>query len=87
MKPTTMGTIHVRVLFFGPVAEAAGKRELLMEILNGETISSIVERVLKENPLIAKYDLHVSRNQVFATFQDALHDEDEVAIFTSVSGG
>ena len=78
---------HVRVLFFGAVAESAGRRETEMEIADGETASALLKRIVLEQPTLSKLALLVSINQQHSTFEEVLANGDEVAIFTAVSGG
>ena len=76
---------QVRVLFFGATADLTGEREINfpIESLRGPTVSEIV----KKFPQLAQHKLLFSINQEYAQDDEILHDGDEVAIFTAVSGG
>lgn len=75
----------IRVLFFGAVAELAGKREV--EIAGAVTVSDVFAKTVEHFPVLAKRKLLVALNETYATGGETVCDGDEVAIFTPVSGG
>ena len=76
-----------RILFFGATADIAGRREIEISVPTALTASSALNDVLRLIPGLATHKLHISINQQYATGDEVIHDGDEVAIFTAVSGG
>lgn len=79
--------MHVTVLFFGATADIAGKRRYEINVSEGASAKAIFERMLAVYPRLADHKLHISVNQQFATDDEVVHEGDELAIFTAVSGG
>lgn len=77
----------VKVLFFGAVADLAGKRRQEIDVADGELASTVFGRILVENTKLAAHKLHFSVNQQFATGNEVVNNGDELAVFTAVSGG
>jgi molybdopterin synthase sulfur carrier subunit len=77
----------VNVLFFGATAHATGKRRIERDVGAGERAAEVYSELLIEYPQLGGHRLHLSVNQQFATGDEVLHDGDELAIFTPVSGG
>jgi len=76
--------MSVSVLFFGATADVVGSRKI--ETI-GATSTELLENILSEYPRLASHKLLVSVNQEYVSDTVPLHDGDEVAIFTAVSGG
>lgn len=82
--------MKVKVLFFGAIAEAVGKREIEFEVPAELTSQSVFGIVHDAYPLLRKnFDkmLLYSVNQEYSKGDVNLKDGDELAIFTAVSGG
>ena len=81
--------MRVRVLFFAILKDAAQTREAEMELPEGATVSSLVDRVAHQFPGLQRYIARVAFavNQAYAPATTALHDGDEVALIPPVSGG
>ena len=77
----------VTVLFFGATAEAAGARQLEIEIAGDETVGSLCERLITKNPGLGQKMLLFAVNEEHVDPEVALTAGDQVAIFTPVSGG
>ncbi len=76
-----------RVLFFGATAQITGQRLIDLEPAPDATAGSLVEKLVRDYPALASYDLKISVNQTYAAGADPVSDGDEVAVFTAVSGG
>ena len=76
-----------RVLFFGATADIARTREIEIEVSEGFTSGSILQEILEKFPRLTSHKLHLSINQQYALGDEIVHDEDELAVFTAVSGG
>jgi len=79
--------MSIQVLFFGATADVIGQRRVEVELPPDSKASDIFEKLVNDHPLLAKYRLHFSVNQQYATGDEILNDSDELAIFTAVSGG
>ncbi len=78
---------NVTILFFGATADAAGSRQLDVEIADLETVGSLVPRLIAENPRLAQQKLLFAVNEEYADPERFLTAGDKVALFTPVSGG
>lgn len=76
---------QVKLLLFGPLAEAYGSSESFHNITNNFTINQLIEKLnltkWKEN------GLKCAVNKEFTTYEKILSDGDEVVLLTPVSGG
>ncbi len=83
--------ICVRVLFFGAAREAAGADEVTFNVEAAHTsVAHVVEDVLQKYPALRRFEraLLVAHNQEYVrTFETAVADGDEIAMFPPVSGG
>jgi len=82
-------SIHVKVLFFGRLREAAGAAEELLEIAPGARIEELFGTLVARQPELARYrsSLVASRNQEFAAWDTRLRSGEEIAFLPPVSGG
>ena len=76
---------QVKVLLFGPLAEAYGNSESTHEIQEGTN----PEQLLAKLRLLEwkNKGLRCAINQQFSDFESSLQDGDEVVFLTPVSGG
>lgn len=79
--------ITLTVLFFGATAEAAGRRSTQLEMPHGASSGDALEELLRLFPQLASHKLLYSVNQSYAGGSERLKSEDELAVFTAVSGG
>jgi len=79
--------MNVTVLFFGATAEAAGKRCVDVAVDDAATSREVFDTVLKDYPSLASHKLLFAVNQEYATGEEKLSPNDELAVFTAVSGG
>ena len=79
--------MKVQVLFFGATAEAAGARELEID-LSGETKArEVFQKILENYPALENHKLLFAVNQEYSKGDETIQNGDELAIFTAVSGG
>ena len=79
--------MQVRVLFFGATADEIGKRSIELPIEDSACARTTFDEILKTFPKLNSHKLLFAVNQEYVTEETALHDGDEIAIFTAVSGG
>ena len=79
--------IEIDLLFFGATADISGVRRVRRSLASETKISKMLEQLIEEYPKLSTLKLIVSINREFSVGNEIIHDEDEVAIFTSVSGG
>ncbi len=79
--------INVKVLFFGATADAVGKNEIEMNFEDGIHSDSALIDILKRYPSLSRHQLHFALNEEYVNDRIELRENDELAIFTAVSGG
>ncbi|MBA2333309.1 MAG: MoaD/ThiS family protein [Pyrinomonadaceae bacterium] len=79
--------MKTKILFFGTTATDAGMRETEIDLEDGESVSSFLERITMQNPRLANHKLLIAVNEEYAELDAILKEGDEVAVFTAVSGG
>ena len=82
--------MKIKVLFFGATAEAVGEREIEVEIAAGTKAERVFDEVLERFPQLRKSfpkSLLFAVNQEYASGDEIVGNNDELAIFTAVSGG
>jgi molybdopterin synthase sulfur carrier subunit len=78
----------IKVLFFGPVADRVGTREMQFDHTPGMTLHDVTHKVGMQHPgaLSIVSFFAVNQEQVHDK-QTLLHDNDEVALMAKFSGG
>lgn len=81
--------MQVTVKLFGAVREAAGAKELALELPEGARAADVWRRIAVLHPDTGRFEerLAVSVNLEIASFDAVLDDGDEVAFLPPVSGG
>lgn len=81
--------LRIRVRLFAMQREAAGTRELLLEVPLGSTVDDAWNAVVREVPALApgRASLRFAVNGSYADEDQALADGDELACIPPVSGG
>ncbi len=81
--------MRVTVKLFGAVREAAGAKELAVELPEGATLGDLRDLLAAEHPILDAFGerLAVSRNLEIARLDSVARDGDEVAFLPPVSGG
>jgi molybdopterin converting factor subunit 1 len=84
-----VATIGVTAKLFAGVAEAAGRRELAIDLAPGATVESAFAAIAAAHPaLTAMRDtLRFAVNREFTEPDQPLADGDELALIPPVSGG
>lgn len=78
----------ITVLFFGPVADRTGQREMQMKFTEGMTLHDVIAHIGMQYPgafSIVSF-IAVNQNQVHDK-QMTLNDGDEIALMAKFSGG
>ena len=78
---------EIDLLFFGATADISGVGRVRRSLASETKVSEMLEQLIEEYPKLSTLKLIVSINREFSVGNEIIHDEDEVAIFTSVSGG
>jgi len=79
--------MNVSVLAFGLLKEALGAAPLAVELPEGATVATVLERVRALVPAVPLRGIAVGVNAEFASASTVLHADDEVALLPPVSGG
>ena len=79
--------VNVKVLFFGATADIVGNRELAFDFENGTKSDSAFRQVVEKFPKLAEHTLLFALNQDYVNEVVTISENDELAIFTAVSGG
>lgn len=79
--------MNIQVLFFGAMASVVGTRNIAISLPNESTAEKAVVQIKSAFPKLNGHKLLYSLNQTYATGTEIVHDGDEIAIFTAVSGG
>ena len=83
---TTDLAIKVKMLFFGPLAEKMGEREIEVALLQGSSVRDLMDR-FRLTPLLDS-GLRVAVNdEIGPDMDEPLADASEVAFLPPVSGG
>jgi MoaD family protein len=79
----------VKVKLIGRYKDIAGKQELELEILNGDTIWHVVDVFIKQYPKIEKDKkfIMVSKNNIYTTIDAKIMDGDEITLSPPVVSG
>ena len=81
--------MRVVVKLFGAVREAAGAKELSLDLPEGACVADLRDRLSRDFPVFDAFGerLAVSVNLELVEFEAPLHEGDEVAFLPPVSGG
>jgi len=81
--------MKIKVKLVGRYREITGKKELELEIKNGNTIWHVVDIFVKQYPVIEKDKkfLMVSKNNVYTTKDVKISDGDEITISPPIVAG
>ncbi|MEC7706608.1 MAG: MoaD/ThiS family protein [Candidatus Thermoplasmatota archaeon] len=78
--------VKVRMLFFGPLAESMGQREVEVALELGTTAEQLIERFDLSKHLESGLRVAID-GQIGASLDTVLADTSEVALLPPVSGG
>ena len=79
--------MKIKVLFFGATADVVGDREIQVKMPTGSNINDANLSMVEKYPGLKRQKLLFALNQEYCSSDQVLHDGDELAIFTAVSGG
>ena len=80
--------MRIRILMFGPIAEAAGCAEADLELPPGSRAGEVAATLQREHPGLLTGGAYVlAVNAAYAAADRELTDGDEVALIPPVSGG
>lgn len=81
--------IGVRVLFFSVLREQVGTGEMAVSLPDDATGDTLLDRLAERCPALGAYRpvVRLAVNEQYAAPGTRLHDGDEVALITPVSGG
>ncbi len=81
--------IEVRVLLFSVLRECVGAGEVALTLPSSATGSDLVDRLVERYPSLDPYRsvVRLAVNRTYASLDTSLHDGDEIALITPVSGG
>jgi len=78
----------IKVLFFGPVAERIGRREMQLDFTDGMTLHDVTHNIGMQHPsALSIVSFFAVNQQQVRDKQIALHDGDEIAFMAKFSGG
>jgi molybdopterin converting factor subunit 1 len=77
----------MRVLLFAGLAEAVGRRELLLPDGGPSSVRELEAQLRAEHPALAGKSFRVAVNQRYAAAHEPVAAGDEVALIPPVSGG
>ena len=89
MPAETTSTMTLRILFFSVLRERIGKEELAVTLPEGATGSVLLDALENSHSEIATFRpvIRLAVNEAYAASDTLLHNGDEVALITPVSGG
>jgi molybdopterin converting factor small subunit len=79
--------MKIQVLFFGATAEETGERETEFDFERGTKAVEAFEKIVAVYPNLQKRALLFAVNQEYSNGGETIKENDELAIFTAVSGG
>ncbi len=79
--------MKVQVLFFGATADAAGEREIEIELADETRAANAFEKIVARFPQLENHSLLLAVNQEYASGDEIIRNGDQLAVFTHVSGG
>jgi len=81
--------MKLKILYFATLRDRAGVREEQIDLASGATVAELKQAVIQRHPDITQtLDTSICAvNREFATDDQVLQNEDEIALFPPVSGG
>lgn len=78
----------IRIMFFGPIAEQVGEREMLLEFQGGMRLQDVVAQFQARHAQASGLVSFIAVNGVQSKdMQLVLSDQDEIAFMAKFSGG
>jgi len=81
--------MRVKIRLFASLREAASRSESRLDLSEGATAEDAWQALVGQLPALAarRPSLAVAVNRIYASFETALQDDDEVVFIPPVSGG
>ena len=79
--------MKVQVLFFGATADAVGEREVEFDLPEDAKADQVFVEIVKTYPQLNRHKLLFALNQEYVEGDETIKPNDELAVFTAVSGG
>lgn len=81
--------MEVRILLFGPAADAAGAGRVTIRLDGERTVAALSDAIVRAHPALATAvrEGRFAVNHAFASPSTTIRPEDEVALIALVSGG
>lgn len=79
--------MKVQVLFFGATAEDVGEREIEIDLAAQISAGEAFQQIVSTYPQLQNHKLLFAVNQEYSDGSEILEPDDELAVFTAVSGG
>ena len=79
--------MRVKVRFFARCREIVGKKEEVLELADGTKVQGVLDLLTTVYPELKKARILISLNHAYTDSNTVLNANDEVAVFTPVSGG
>ena len=80
--------MRIRVLLFGPIADAVGRSEADLDLDDGARAGDVAPALERDHPdLVTGGAFALAVNAAYASAEQELVDGDEVALIPPVSGG
>ena len=89
VSETGVSEIGVQVLLFSVLREHVGTGEMVVSLPEPATGDVLLDRLVEAHPSLGAYRsvVRLAVNQSYSPSDTRLHDGDEVALITPVSGG
>jgi molybdopterin converting factor subunit 1 len=80
---------HVKILLFATLRDYVGSRSLELDLPTGTTIRELIELLVKEYPRLelVKDSMMTAINRKYASEEEIVPENGEIAFFPPVSGG
>lgn len=79
--------MKINILLFGATADIVGSRAFVHETDATVSVADVFKQLSAEFTQLSRHQLRCAINENWASPEDSLADNDELAIFTAVSGG
>jgi molybdopterin converting factor subunit 1 len=88
-EPSSPSVVRVQVLLFSVLREQVGAASLAVELPAAASGEALLQQLTARYPLLAPYRtfIRLAVNAEYVPHHTVLHDGDEVALITPVSGG
>ncbi|MEP7075219.1 MAG: MoaD/ThiS family protein [Acidobacteriota bacterium] len=77
----------IKALFFGLTADLIGSRSTDLDLKDHATPANVLEHLVAAYPELAPHRILIAVNEEYVYADTVLHDGDELAFFSAVSGG